>query len=145
MKPIIKLHRYWQDQNQSLSTTTVLDNKNQPLFSSLTLERGWRNNQKNVSCLPKGVYPVVLENSPRFGQKLWEIKETGERSECKFHASNYWTELNGCIAPGRRPTDMNKDGYLDVTDSKKTLADFHKALEPYTEAILIITGEPTIH
>ena len=144
MKPIVKLHRYWQDENQSLSSATILDDKNRPVFASLMLERGWRNNEQGVSCIPKGTYKLVLEYSPRFKTKLWEIKGVPNRSETKFHSANYWYQLNGCIAPGIRPKHLDQDRYLDLTNSRQTLADFHKALEPYNEAILIITGEPNI-
>lgn len=144
MKPLIKLHRYNQDENQSLSTTVVLDQDNNPLFSSITLERGWRDNKSNVSCIPAGIYDVVLEYSPKFNMDLWEIKGVPNRSECKFHAANYWHELNGCIAPGRRVKNLNSDRYLDVTDSKNTLKDFHNALKGHTEALLVVTTEPCI-
>lgn len=144
MKPLIKLHRYTQDENQSLSTTTVIDKDNNPIFSCITLERGWRENKVGISCIPAGRYKVVLEYSPRFDMDLWEIKGVPNRSECKFHASNYWYQLNGCIAPGRRPTHLNSDEYLDVTDSKKTLSDFHRALKGHTEAILEITTEKNV-
>ncbi|WP_372744295.1 DUF5675 family protein [Lutibacter sp.] len=142
--PLIKLHRYSQDQNQSLSTTVILDDSNNPLYSSITLERGWRNNKQGESCIPAGVYDVVLEYSPKFKKDLWEIKNVPNRSECKFHSANYWHQLNGCIAPGRRPKYLNSDKYLDVTDSVNTLKDFHAALKGFTKAILIITTEPNI-
>ena len=142
---LIKIHRYWQNENQTLSTAVVLDSINQPLFSSIMLERGWRNNETGVSCIPAGMYTVVYEWSPRFQMNLWEIKGVPNRSECKFHASNYWYQLNGCIAPGRQPTDLNRDGYLDVTASRNTLKAFHNALKGEREAKLWITTEPNIH
>jgi len=146
MKPIVKLHRYWQDDKQSLSTTMVLDAKNRPVFSAITLERGWRDNKKGESCIPAGTYQLKYEYSDKFKMKLWEIYAVPDgRSECKFHAANYWYQLNGCIAPGRRPKFLNKDKYLDVTGSRNALKDLHKALNGYTEAILIITTEPTIN
>jgi len=40
MKPIIKIHRYWQDTNQTFGTCVVLGDDSQPLFTSLSLERG---------------------------------------------------------------------------------------------------------
>jgi len=60
------------------------------------------------------------------------------------HAANYWHQLNGCIALGRRPADINNDGYMDVTSSKSTMKDFHKALKGYTKAILIIIGKQDV-
>ena len=141
----IKLHRYWQDTNQSLSNTVILDDNNRPLFSSVTLERGWRNNEQGVSCIPAGKYNVVLEYSPKFDMMLWEIKGVPNgRSECKFHASNYWYQLNGCIAPGRRPKFLNADKYLDVTASRNALKDFHNALKGQYKATLIITTDKGI-
>ena len=143
---IIKLQRLWQDDNQTLSTCSVLGDNDIPLFVSLALERGWRDNKQGISCIPKGSgpYEVVLEHSPKFKKKLWEIKGVPNRSECKFHVSNYWRQLNGCIALGRRPTDLDKDGYLDVTSSVSTINDFHKALNGFDKALLIITGKPGI-
>ncbi len=81
MKPVIKIHRYWQDTNQSFGTCTVLGDNNQPLFVSLALERGWRNNQHSVSCSPDGVYYVKYEMSDKFGRKVWEIIGVPNRSE----------------------------------------------------------------
>lgn len=144
MKTVL-LHRYWQDENQSLSSTVVLDEQNRVRFSGVTLERGWRNNQQNISCIPAGVYELVYEWSDKFEMMLWEIKGVPNRSECKFHSANFWYQLNGCISPGRRPKYLDNDRYLDVTDSVNTLKDFHKALEGETRAKLIITTNPGIY
>lgn len=139
--PKIELHRNWQDENQSLSTAKILNAEGQPIFTSIMLERGWKNNEVGISCIPAGTYKVVLEYSDRFKVDLWEIKGVPNRSECKFHAANYWYQLEGCIAPGRKLKHLNRDTYLDVTASGPTLADFHKALNGYTEVQLIITTD----
>ncbi|MEM6718927.1 MAG: DUF5675 family protein [Bacteroidota bacterium] len=125
----VKLQRLWEDRNQSTGVLTVLTDSGQPMFASLCIERGDRNNQRNVSNVPAGTYPLVLEFSPRFQRKLYELKDVPNRSECKVHASNYWHQLNGCIAPGVKLKDMNSDGYYDVTDSRKALDAFHRALK----------------
>jgi len=144
MTPIIKVHRYWQDENQTFGTCTVLGDTNQPLFVSLSLERGWKGNLNNISCIPMGTYEVVLEWSDRFQTMLWEIKGVENRSECKFHAANFWHQLNGCVALGLRVKKINGDGYYDITNSKNTMSAFHAALRGKTKALLIITTEPTI-
>lgn len=141
--PVIEIFRDSQNNKQTLSTCKVVID-NQPMFASVALERGWKGNQSNISCIPMGTYEVVLEFSPRFNQDLWEIKGVPNRSECKFHSSNYWYQLNGCVALGRRPSDIDKDGYLDVTSSKSTMKDFHKSLKGYKKAILIIKGRPSL-
>ena len=135
----IKIIRDWQDENQTLGKCTIYDNNNKPLFSAISLERGWRNNANNISCVPLGTYTVVLEYSPRFKMNLWELKNVPNRSECKFHSANYWFQLNGCIALGRTILDINNDGYNDVTSSKSTMKAFHKILEGETRVELIIS------
>jgi len=146
MVPIIKIERMWQNVNETFGTCTVIGNENMPLFSSLCVERGWRNNKKSVSCIPKdsGPYEVVWEYSNKFKRMLWEIKGVPNRSETKFHVSNYWHDLNGCIALGRRPKDIDKDGYMDVTSSTDTINDFHRALKHFDKAILVIVGKQNI-
>ena len=135
----IKIVRDWQDDNQTLGKCTVYDENNKPIFSSISLERGWRSNQNNISCVPLGRYPVVLEWSPRFQKDLWELKSVPNRSECKFHSANYWFQLNGCISLGRTLADINKDGYNDVTSSKSTLNAFHKVFGDDRRAEVLIT------
>lgn len=135
---VVKICRNWQDENQTLGNCTVLNHDGKPIFSAFSLERGWRGNAKNVSCVPLGTYTIVLEYSPRFKKDLWELKKVPNRSECKFHASNYWYQLNGCIALGLGTKDINKDGYIDITHSRNAMRGFHKALKGETRATLII-------
>ena len=139
----VEIIRDFQDKNQTLGKLTIYSDSNKPLFTALTLERGWRNNESNVSCVPLGTYPVVFEWSNRFKQNLWELKSVPNRSECKFHGANYWYQLNGCIALGDRLADINKDGYNDVLNSNSTLKKFHKILEKLTKFDLRITDGKT--
>lgn len=136
----VHIYRLFQDDNQTSSVCTIFDEFMFPLFSSLALERGWRNNERGVSCLPMGHYPLILEYSNKFKTELWEIKETGTRSECKFHAATYWHDLEGCIALGRKHKKINKDNYYDVTDSRNTMQDFHNVLKEFDKVNLEITG-----
>lgn len=125
----VKLIRTWKDHNQATGCIQVLDANGQPLFMCVAIERGDRDNQPMVGHVPRGMYPLVLEESPKFGKLLWELKEVPGRTECKIHVANFWRQLNGCIALGKRLKDLDKDGYYDVTDSANTLEEFHKAME----------------
>lgn len=143
--PLIKVHRFWQNSKQSSGICVVLEPEDRfPAFSSLSLERGWRNNEANVSCIPIGIYQVKLEYSNKFKTDLWEIKGVPNRSECKFHKSNLYLQLEGCIALGLRAKDLNNDGFKDVTNSGITLKAFHDALKGYDEATLVVSGDPGI-
>ncbi|SHI44484.1 DUF5675 family protein [Aquimarina spongiae] len=122
----------------SLGVCMVIDEQNAIAFTSQSLERGWLNNARNISCIPAGIYKLHLEWSPKFQQKLWEIYDVPNRRECKFHAANFWRQLNGCIALGKKRADIDNDGFMDITDSRNTMKRFHKALEGETTAVLHI-------
>ena len=142
MKAKVLIYRFKTNFNQTTGVCVVLNECNEPIFSSISLERGWRDNQVNVSCIPVGEYELVYEYSSRFKKNLWEIKNVPFRTECKFHSSNYWHQLNGCIALGALPKDINNDGYIDVISSKKTLSQFEKVLSKFdTVTLKIINNE----
>ena len=134
----IKIKRTFQNSKQSLGVCSIFDEENRAIFSGLSLERGWLDNSRRVSCVPKGRYTLILEYSEKYGRELWELKNVPNRSECKFHAANYWHQLQGCISLGSRLMDIDNDGYYDVTSSGNTMLSFHIALRGETRAELII-------
>jgi len=144
--PIVYLHRFDQNENQSSGITKIIQN-HFPLFASVSLERGWKENKSNVSCIPPGKYTMAYEYSDKFKKFLWEIKGVKNRSECKFHAANYWNQLNSCVALGSNFQDINKDGYRDVTNSGNTMSAFEEILMPYKNKIvtLVITAEKGVY
>ena len=109
-------------------------------YVGCSIERGWRNNENNVSCVPEGIYPLILEWSPRFKKDLWELYSVPNRAEAKFHAANYASQLEGCIALGRKHVDINGDGIPDVTSSNVVMAEFHKILEKQNRSEVKITN-----
>lgn len=137
----VKLVRHWSDLNQSTGTLLIVNKENQPIFGSLCIERGDRNNQRNVSRVPSGVYDLIWEWSPKFKRNLWEIKGVPGRSECKIHPANFWDQLNGCIAPGIRLKDFDKDGYYDVTYSARTTNMFNSVLKNLSKTTIEIIDE----
>ena len=135
---MVKITRDYQDKVQTLGTCVVFSDDKKPVFSAISLERGDNENKRKISCIPKGIYRVVLEYSEKFKCNLYEIKEVENRTECKFHSANYWYQLNGCIALGERLVDINGDGYNDITNSKRTMRKFEKALNHDEYFLLII-------
>ena len=132
------LQRVWMDENQSTGSLIVLDDLRQPIYINPCIERGDRNNEQNVSNVPTGTYPLVWENSPKFGM-VWELKDVPNRSECKIHAANMWNQINGCIAPGTYLGELNDDGYYDTLASGDALKRFHLALEDMQDQGTTIT------
>ena len=124
MKEVI-IHRYRVEHNYSLGHCYIQHKDGIVEYVGVTLERGWRNNQNSISCVPEGTYTLKLEWSPRFRKMLWELYGVPNRSECKFHAANYWRQLNGCISLGNKHKDIDGDGDPDVTSSRNAMKLFH--------------------
>lgn len=85
-----------------------------------TLELPWRDNQRNISCIPKGEYQVMKHYSPRYGYTFW-LKDVPNRSEILIHQGNYNRDTQGCILPGSNFFDIDRDGNKDVTSSVITM------------------------
>ena len=65
----------------------------------LTLERPWRDNQQNISCIPAGRYRCERIRSPKFGW-TFEVKNVPNRSHVLFHSGNTIEDTQGCILVG---------------------------------------------
>jgi hypothetical protein len=101
-----------------------------------TLELAWKNNNKKVSCIPKGKYKVKKRTSAKYGEHF-HILDVKNRDFILIHHGNYAGSLNpktnksdilGCILVGSGLKDLNNDGILDVTNSKKAMAELLKYL-----------------
>ena len=86
-----------------------------------TLELAWNDNKKRVSCIPIGNYKVLPRTSQKYG-KHFHIINVPNRDFILFHSGNYHTHILGCILVGLGHKDVNKDGYLDVIQSKDAMA-----------------------
>lgn len=127
MKEVLIVRAKEYKDKETIGFAFVFEN-GKKLFEMALLELPFRNNKRNVSCVPVGEYHLVLEYSPKFQMMLWEAKGIPGRSECKFHAANYVHQLNGCFAPGAYHTDLNGDGLPDVSGSYQTLMKFHDVM-----------------
>jgi len=137
MKNVI-IDRYWGSSKQSSGVIRVIDNECRPLFAAITLERGWQKNLPFISCIPIGNYIIKIEWSEKFQKDLWEIKGVDNRSECKFHVANFWTDLEGCVSLGLKSKKINADEYFDITNSRNTMKAFHDVLKGSKEHYLTI-------
>jgi len=69
------------------------------VFLCQSIELGWANNERNVSCVPEGVYPVSIIQHPKHGECL-QVDGVKGRSGILIHVANdAQKELRGCIAP----------------------------------------------
>ena len=86
-------------------------------WSCYTAELPWRNNERNISCIPSGWYKMTfLERSAsgRF-RNVFLIEDVPGRSGILIHTGNYagdvskgiHADVNGCILVGRRTGTLN--------------------------------------
>ena len=68
-----------------------------------TLENPWQDNQRNISCIPEGEYPVRLrlarESASRDYLHLL-VQEVPNRDFILFHRGNTAKDTSGCILVG---------------------------------------------
>jgi len=68
-----------------------------------TLENPWKDNQRNISCIPEGEYPVRLrlarESASRDYLHLL-VQDVPNRDYILFHRGNYPKDTSGCILVG---------------------------------------------
>lgn len=95
----------------------------------VTVERDWRNNEPNVSCVPAGLYTLRRHTSPSKGACFAleapslgvTISGPSQRTHCLVHVANFPHQLAGCIGPGLdwHPTRWgvsNSEAALDKLD-----------------------------
>jgi Family of unknown function (DUF5675) len=100
-------------------------------FTCKTLELPWKNNQRNVSCIPAGWYTVDWSFSASRMKYTYRIKNVTGRSGILIHVGNFAAgkkvDIEGCILVGNAFKDLNNDSILDIANSTVTL----KALEGF--------------
>lgn len=97
-------------------------------FSCKTLERPWKDNQKNISCIPKGTYKVEWTFSPKLLKYTYEVFNVPNRTGIRLHPGNFFFDVDGCILLGNGFQDLNKDGKLDILNSRVTMQKFEEAM-----------------
>ena len=76
-----------------------------------TLEPPWINNDKNISCIPFGLYQCVINDHVKTdgnSYKAYELKSVPKRTDIEIHVGNYVDDTKGCILLG------DKLGYKSV-------------------------------
>ena len=71
-------------------------------FRCGAVERPWRDNQVNISCIPPGVYTVRRRDGTNDKLKYpdaWEVIDVEGRTAILFHIANHPYEVKGCLAP----------------------------------------------
>lgn len=93
-----------------------------------SLERPWKNNEKNISCIPVGNYKLKKVHSPKFGD-TFEVCDVPNRSSILLHSGNTLKDTEGCILIG---SDFDKiDGEAAIVYSKTAFQRFYDQLKDH--------------
>ena len=92
---------------------------------ALTLEREWKDNQPNISCIPVGEYECKRVKSPKFGN-TFEVTNVPGRSHILFHKGNLQDDSYGCILVGGQYGNLR--GKPGVLASRKGFSEFLEEL-----------------
>ncbi len=68
-----------------------------------TLENPWQDNQRNISCIPEGVYPVRLRLPRESGTRDYLhllVQEVPNRDFILVHRGNFPSQTQGCLLVG---------------------------------------------
>ena len=130
-KPTVTIVRQASGAKQTLGDLTATHDG--LTFSCKTLELPDLANKKNVSCISKGTYVCKQIATTKYGV-VYNVQAVPNRSGIYIHAGNYYTDILGCILLGNAYSDINKDGVLDVINSKITIAALSKFFsnQPFT-------------
>ncbi len=90
------------------------------IWSCKTLELAWKKNARNKSCIPPGRYDAAPRTNAKFGDHFI-LKDVYLRDGILFHAGNSFRNTSGCILLGMDYADLDKDGQMDVSNSKIAL------------------------
>lgn len=95
-----------------------------------TLELPWKNDESNVSCIPKGTYICRYTLSPRLRKFTYEVFGDRKRTGIRIHSANFANQLLGCLALGEKIGKM--DGRKALLISRPAITKLEQAMERKT-------------
>ena len=110
------------------------------LLELVSLELPWKDNKKNISCILPGDYDLIKTTRSN-GDPVFLVTNVPGRSEILFHIANFAAgkkiELQGCIAPGMKFSDINGDGFDDAKSSTEAMNLLLKTLPQKSKLYII--------
>lgn len=97
-----------------------------PMLVIATIEPPWRNNERDISCIPEGMYHCIPYEHYSRGL-VYVLMDVPDRSEIMIHIGNhagdkskgYHTDSMGCILPGLYHHQVM--GQTGVVESKQAM------------------------
>ena len=133
MQPIVQLYRLKRSDQGTMGMLVTPEG-----FKCYTLELPWRDNQKQISCIPSGEYNVEIRLSNKYGRVYW-VRNVPNRTYILIHSGNYAGDVSkgfkshvmGCILLGKSNGFLG--GQVAVLNSRITVRAFMEELnyEPF--------------
>ena len=125
--------------NDDATFGVLIDEPSTPFC--LTLERPWKNNQHEISCIPSGEYLCVKQVRIKFGL-TYEVLNVPNRTDILIHKGNFSTDTHGCILLGENYEDVIVDNggkvITGVMSSGKAYSEFITRLGQADQFKLVI-------
>ena len=130
---VIKLFRHTFTDTSTIGTMVLgqknwhtIEDKDRGLTQQMTLSQVQAIKVYAQTCIPYGMYKVLITQSARFSKKQKrpvftpEIINVTGFTGIRIHPANYASQLEGCIAPGRTVSKnmvgMSKIAYQEVLE-----------------------------
>jgi len=93
----VHLIRYYGDDDVTLGILYIEGIKHKPIY---TLENPWRDNVRNISCIPAGQYECEAFSGMQH-KNCYQICNVKDRGYILIHVGNWQKDTQGCILVGR--------------------------------------------
>lgn len=111
-----------------------------------TLELPWRDNMRNISCIPAGIYECRPSMSARFGRQMYLVGGVNNRDGVRIHSANFAgdasiglkSQLSGCIALGLHTGKMSNQKCILL--SHTAVRKFEKLMDGKSFRLEVING-----
>lgn len=118
MKVAYLIRQYFQDQTRG--AFTAINEDGDVIFTCVILELPWRDNARQISCIPEGCHHVKKRWTKRF-KSHYKIEDVPDRSNILIHPGNFVKNTLGCQLPGESWQYIDDDPGMDVLHSRATL------------------------
>ena len=139
---ILELRRLKDNGVQTTGILSVIDD-DVIIYTCKTLELPWKENEKNISCIPPGKYPIKHRESKKYGKHL-HVTKVPKRTYILVHSANFFHQLQGCIAVGKEFIHIDDDKQVDINESRLTLKRLISLLAEGEEHTIIIKDNITM-
>ncbi len=94
-----------------------------------TIERPWKNNARNISCIPAGTYPCHYLPRSASGKyrKVYHVRNVANRSGVLIHNGNLVSHSRGCIILGMKTGNLG--GKRAVLSSRTAMRKLNQLLD----------------